>query len=210
MAPILALTEQLCYACKKYEFRTFFRPPLTAHNRRRFHVPAGACSMAVRKSTNPARLSPLPRVHLSERSEAQRRCLHSDGSSCDRCHAGKRNVVIRPIAEIASGPAARPYARPKGEDARPQHRSCLAGLLPIPIRRAKRNLLDNVRRVHLRSHGETRDPHTISQRARRAEKRKKKRKKEKKKKTKRRAKKKKKQKQINKGERRDIIHMQKV
>lgn len=87
-----------------------------------------------------------PRVHLSE---AQRGCLHSGGSSCDRCHAGKRNVVIRPIAEIDDRSTARPNTRTEGADACPEHRSGLPRLLPFPLRRVERNLLDNVRRVHL-------------------------------------------------------------
>lgn len=85
--------------------------------------------------------------------EAQKRCLHSDGSSCDRCHAGKRNVVVRPIAEISNRSTARPYTRPKSANACPEHRPSLACLLSLPIRRIKRNLLDNVCRVHLRSRG---------------------------------------------------------
>lgn len=87
-----------------------------------------------------------PRVHLSE---AQRGCLHSGGSSCDRCHAGKRNVVIRPIAEIDDRSTARPNTRAEGANACPEHRSGLPRLLPFPLRRVERNLLDNVRRVHL-------------------------------------------------------------
>ena len=82
-------------------------------------------------------------------SEAQKRCLHSGSSSCDRYHAGERNIVIRPITEIDNRSTARPYTCPKGANACPQHRSSLACLLPFLIRRIKCNLLDNVRRVHL-------------------------------------------------------------
>lgn len=86
-------------------------------------------------------------------SEAQKRCLHSGSSSCDRYHAGERNIVIRPIAEIDNRSTARPHTCPKGANACPQHRSSLACLLPFLIRRIKCNLLDNVRRVHLSYRG---------------------------------------------------------
>lgn len=86
-------------------------------------------------------------------SEAQKRCLHSGSSSCDRYHAGEHNIVIRPIAEIDNRSTARPYTCPKGANACPQHRSSLACLLPFLIRRIKCNLLDNVRRVHLSYRG---------------------------------------------------------
>ena len=90
-----------------------------------------------------------PRVHLSAAPRRRGVVCTAGGSSCDRCHAGERNIVIRPIAEIDSWTTTRPYTCPKGTNACPQHRSCLACLLPFPIRRAKRNLLDNVRWVHL-------------------------------------------------------------
>lgn len=102
------------------------------------------------------RVSPLKQTmpNSVELSEAQKRCLHGDGSSCDRCHAGERNVVIRPIAEIRGSATARPYGSPEGANAGPEHRPRVAGLLPTSVRRVKHNLLDNVCRVHLRCRGE--------------------------------------------------------
>jgi len=77
--------------------------------------------------------------------------LHDDGSSCDRCHAGKRNVVILPIAEIADCTAIRTHPSTKGANTSVEHRPLLASLLPFPVCRAERHLLDNVRRVYLDS-----------------------------------------------------------
>lgn len=71
--------------------------------------------------------------------------LHGDGSTSDRCHAGKRNVVILPIAETTR----RTHPSPKGANASAKHRPRLASFLPSSVRRVERNLLDNVRRVHL-------------------------------------------------------------
>ena len=91
-----------------------------------------------------------PRVHLSAAPRHRSVVCTAGGSSCDRCHAGERNIVVRPIAEVDdSWTTTRPYTCPKGTYARPQHRPSLARLLPFPIRRAKRNLLDNVRWVYL-------------------------------------------------------------
>lgn len=71
-------------------------------------------------------------------------------SSCDRCHAGIRNVVVLPIAEIIAGcPTAWTHPGAKGADARPQRRPRLARLLSLFIRPVECHLLDNVRRVHL-------------------------------------------------------------
>lgn len=80
--------------------------------------------------------------------------LHDNGSSCDRCHAGKRNVVILPIAEIA-GCTAWTHPSPKGANTGAEHRPLLARLLPFPVHRAERHLLDNVRRVYLDTDGNT-------------------------------------------------------
>lgn len=67
------------------------------------------------------------------------------------CHAGKRNIVIPPLAEIrADRPAARTQPGPESANTRPEHRPCLPRVLPISLRRAERHLLDNVRRVHLK------------------------------------------------------------
>ncbi|KYN03006.1 Glycine receptor subunit alpha-3, partial [Cyphomyrmex costatus] len=77
--------------------------------------------------------------------------LHDDGSSCDRYHAGKRNVVILPIAEIADCTATRTHPSTKGANAGTEHRPLLASLLPFSVCRAERHLLDNVRRVYLNS-----------------------------------------------------------
>jgi len=77
--------------------------------------------------------------------------LHDDDSSCDRCHAGKRNVVILPIAEIADSTATRTHSSPKGAKTGIEYRPFLARLLPFPVCRAERHLLDNVRRVYLDS-----------------------------------------------------------
>lgn len=78
-----------------------------------------------------------------------RKIVCTNGSSCDRCHAGKRNVVILPIAEIADCTAARTHPGPKGANTGAEHRPLLALLLSFPVRRAECHLLDNVRRVYL-------------------------------------------------------------
>jgi len=77
--------------------------------------------------------------------------LHDDDSSCDRCHAGKRNVVILPIAEIADCTATRTHSSTKGANTSVEHRPLLESLLPFSVCRAERHLLDNVRRVYLDS-----------------------------------------------------------
>lgn len=107
-----------------------------------------------------------PRVHLSAAPRHRSVVCTAGGSSCDRCHAGERNIVIRPIAEVDDiWTTTRPYTCPKGTYACPQHRPSLACLLPFPIRRAKRNLLDNVRWVYLRcEHNGNRNRRRFSER----------------------------------------------
>lgn len=78
--------------------------------------------------------------------------LHDDGSSCDRYHAGKRNVVILPIAEITSWPTTRTHSGPKGANTSAEHWPFLARFLPLSVYLAERHLLDNVCWVYL-DHG---------------------------------------------------------
>ncbi|XP_015188264.1 PREDICTED: glycine receptor subunit alpha-3 isoform X4 [Polistes dominula] len=78
-------------------------------------------------------------------SEAQERRLLGGGSSCDRCHAGKCHVVVRPIAEFDFRSTTWTNAGSKGKNEGFEHRSGLTSLLSFPFCCIKCHLLDNVR-----------------------------------------------------------------
>lgn len=86
-----------------------------------------------------------------------RSVLSSGFKVVDVLIAGKRNAVVRSIAEArttessrSTGTAARPHTGPEADGPRTLHRSLLARILPVSLRRIEHHLLGYVCRVHLK------------------------------------------------------------